>query len=55
MSETILRAAREDERISIMKVMESANMHYIPSPEMLELDISCFFVAEVSGTIVGTA
>jgi N-acetylglutamate synthase-like GNAT family acetyltransferase len=55
MSETILRAAREDDRISIMKVMESANMHSIPSPEMPELDLSCFFVAEVSGIIVGAA
>ena len=55
MSETTLRSAQEDDRATIMKIMESANMHYIPSLEMPELDLSCFFVAEISGTIVGAA
>ena len=38
-----------------MSVMESWNMHHIPSAEMEELDLSCFFVARLSGHVAGAA
>jgi 3-keto-5-aminohexanoate cleavage enzyme len=38
-----------------MKVMEYWNMHHIPSPEMETLDLSCFFIARVSGNPAGAA
>jgi len=40
---------------AILNVMEPWNMHHIPSPEMEALDLSCFFVALVSGKVVGAA
>ena len=50
----IEKASRND-REAILKVMEPWNMHHVPSEEMDELDLSCFFVARVSGNIVGAA
>jgi ribosomal-protein-alanine N-acetyltransferase len=35
--------------------METANMHYVPSPEMPELDWKSFFLALVDGEVVGAA
>lgn len=40
---------------TILELMKTANMHYIPSPEMPDLDWRCFFVAKVDGRIVGAA
>ncbi|NTW56576.1 MAG: GNAT family N-acetyltransferase [Chlorobiaceae bacterium] len=41
--------------MQIMNIMEYWNMHHIPSPEMDSLDLSCFFIARISGTIAGAA
>jgi N-acetylglutamate synthase-like GNAT family acetyltransferase len=49
------RRAVEADRDAILRVLESANFHHVPSPEMPELDLERFFVAEVGGTIVGVA
>src|SRR4051812_27246912 len=49
------RRATEADRDAILRVLESANFHHVPSPEMPELDLERFFVAEVGGTIVGVA
>ena len=50
-----IEIASPNDRGAILKVMEPWNMHHVPSPEMEELDLSCFFVARVSGHIVGAA
>jgi 3-oxoadipate:acetyl-CoA acetyltransferase len=50
----IRRASIQDRR-NILRVMEPANMHHVPSAEMDELDLDCFFVACVEGKIVGAA
>ena len=50
----IEKAASHD-RDAVLNVMEPWNMHHVPSAEMAELDLSCFFVARVSGNIVGAA
>jgi 3-keto-5-aminohexanoate cleavage enzyme len=50
-----IRAAQADDYPAILKVLETANFHHIPSAEMPELDLSCCFVAETSGRIVGVA
>ena len=39
----------------ILELMKTANMHYIPSPEMPDIDWRCFFVAKLDGRIVGAA
>lgn len=48
-----LRGARAGEAGAILAVMRRLNMHHVPSPEMDELDPSCFFVALARGSIVG--
>ena len=50
-----LRKATEKEGAAILKVMEPWNMHHVPSGEMEELDLNCFFVATVDGAIVGAS
>ncbi len=54
MNYTIERASPDD-YAAILSVMESWNMHHIPSAEMEELDLSCFFVARLSGHVAGAA
>lgn len=54
MNHTIEKASVED-YAAILSVMESWNMHHIPSAEMEELDLSCFFVARLSGHVAGAA
>jgi len=54
MHHTIEKASVED-YAAILSVMESWNMHHIPSEEMEELDLSCFFVARLSGHVAGAA
>lgn len=39
----------------ILAVLETANMHHIPSPEVPEFDLACAFVARLAGRIVGVA
>lgn len=50
-----IEKAKPQDHASIIKVLESWNMHNIPSPEAEEMDLSCFFVAKIKGTIVGVA
>jgi len=50
-----IRKAKELERDSILMVMKPWNMHHVPSEEMQELDISCFFVATIDNKIVGAS
>jgi len=38
---------------AILAVMQPYNMHHVPSPEMDELDLKCFYVALDEGKIVG--
>lgn len=38
---------------AMLAVLETVNMHHIPSPEMPELDWRCCFVAELDGLVVG--
>ncbi|MSO40856.1 MAG: GNAT family N-acetyltransferase [Solirubrobacterales bacterium] len=47
--------AGEGDRGAILAVMETANMHNVPSPEMGELDPDRFVVARIGGEIVGAA
>jgi ribosomal-protein-alanine N-acetyltransferase len=49
------RRASKSDRDAVLRVLECANFHHIPSPEMPELDLARFFVAEDRGTIVGVA
>lgn len=50
-----MRAAQAADYPAILAVLETANFHQIPSAEMPELDLSCCFVAECGGRIVGIA
>ncbi|MEE4214761.1 MAG: GNAT family N-acetyltransferase [Bacteroidales bacterium] len=51
----IIRQAGKEDRDEILRIMEYWNMHHVPSEEMPELDISCFFIAEENGKIVGAS
>ncbi len=51
----IIEPAKEKDVPDILAIMKTANMHYVPSPEMPDLDWNCFFVAKAEGTIVGAA
>jgi N-acetylglutamate synthase-like GNAT family acetyltransferase len=53
--EIAYRRAVQAERDAILRVLACANFHHVPSPEMPELDLERFFVAEDGGTIVGVA
>jgi ribosomal-protein-alanine N-acetyltransferase len=48
-----LRSAGEADLPAILKILETANMHYIPSKEMDDLDLRCCFVAVIDGEIIG--
>lgn len=50
-----INPAGAGDRESILNVMQPFNMHHVPSVEMEELDLSCFFVARLRGMIVGAA
>ena len=49
------RRTTVDDRNEIFRVLETANFHNIPSPEMPSIALEDFFAAEVDGTIVGVA
>jgi 3-keto-5-aminohexanoate cleavage enzyme len=51
----MIEKASPDDYEAILKVMEPWNMHHVPSAEMEELDLSCFFVARFSGYVAGAA
>jgi len=50
-----IRKANRKDRSDILEVMKPWNMHHVPSKEMEELDISCFFVAVIENKIVGAS
>ena len=51
-----IRPARvPGDREPMLSVLETANMHRVPSPEMDDFDVGDWFVAEVEGEIVGVA
>jgi len=50
-----IRPATIADHAAILAVMEPANMHHVPSPEMDELDIDRFFVASLDDRIVGAS
>ena len=51
-----IRPARvTGDREPMLRVLETANMHRVPSPEMDDFDVGDWFVAEVEGEIVGVA
>ncbi len=51
-----IRKAKKEDVPEIMEILKTANMHYIPSPEMPELDYRCIFVAEdKKGKVLGMA
>ena len=51
----MIEPAEEKDVPAILEIMKTANMHYVPSPEMPDLDWKCFFVAKVEGKIAGAA
>lgn len=51
----IIRKAKESDRRDILRIMEFWNMHHVPSEEMPDLAIECFFVAESNGRIIGAS
>jgi len=51
----VIEPAVVDDYDAIIQVMKPWNMHHVPSSEMEELDLSCFFVARVAGRIIGAA
>lgn len=50
-----IEEASDGDLESILRVLETANMHHIPSREMPELELSNCFVAKAGGKIVGIA
>jgi ribosomal-protein-alanine N-acetyltransferase len=50
-----LRPARPEDRDAILECLRPWNMHHVPSPEMERIELDRFFVAELSGQIVGAA
>ncbi len=55
MQDVRIRKAEERDRFDILRIMEHWNMHHVPSEEMPDLDISCFFIAEQEGRVVGAS
>jgi GNAT superfamily N-acetyltransferase len=53
---TRIRAAElPADRAEMLRVLETANMHCVPSPEMDDFDVGHWFVADLDGDIVGVA
>ncbi len=50
-----IRKAHQSERKEILSVMKHWNMHHVPSKEMEELDLNCFFVATEENKIIGAS
>jgi len=49
----VIEKAQEKDRPFIFRLLEQANMHYVPSEEMRELTYENYFVAKLGGQIVG--
>jgi ribosomal-protein-alanine N-acetyltransferase len=43
------------DRAGMLRVLKTANMHRVPSPEMDDFDVGSWYVAETEGEIVGVA
>jgi len=50
-----IRKAISDDYQGILNVMRPWNMHHVPSLEMSEIDVNCFFVAVRGKEVVGAA
>jgi ribosomal-protein-alanine N-acetyltransferase len=51
-----IRPARlPGDRAAMLRVLETANMHHVPSPEMDDFDAARWYVAEADGRVVGVA
>lgn len=50
---TIRPARLPDDRAAALAVLETANMHHVPSAEMHDLDQGDWHVAEIAGRVVG--
>lgn len=48
-----IRKAKSQDKEAMLNILKVWNMHHIPSVEVEELDLSCFFVALVLGRIIG--
>ena len=48
-----IRPARESDMAEMLRVLETANMHHVPSEEMPGLDWRCCFVAERGSKVIG--
>ncbi|HXK62480.1 MAG TPA: GNAT family N-acetyltransferase, partial [Acidobacteriota bacterium] len=55
MEKPIIQKARPEDLDAILEVMKPWNMHHVPSPEMEELDLDCFYVARLGSRVVGAA
>ena len=54
--EPIIRPARlPEDRAGMLAVLETVNMHHVPSPEMHDFDVGEWYVAERDGTVIGVA
>ncbi|MEW6356643.1 MAG: GNAT family N-acetyltransferase [Planctomycetota bacterium] len=53
MGDIVTEPAREQDVPAMMELLKFANMHYIPSEEMADLDWRCYFVARDGNRIVG--
>jgi ribosomal-protein-alanine N-acetyltransferase len=51
--EIVIERAREEDRPRIFELLEQANMHRVPSPEMPAITFENYFVARAGGEIVG--
>jgi 3-keto-5-aminohexanoate cleavage enzyme len=49
----VVERAKPGDREAIREVMRPWNMHHVPSLEMEEIDLACFFIARADGRIVG--
>ena len=49
----IIEKSRPEDRPRIFELLEQANMHNIPSPEMPEVTWENYFVAHLDGEVVG--
>ncbi len=49
----VIDKARPEDRPRIFELLEQANMHHIPSPEMPEVSWNNYFAARLDGEVVG--
>lgn len=49
----VIERARPEDRPRIFELLEQANMHHVPSPEMPEVSWENYFVARLDGEVVG--